>query len=377
MSHPPVTELKKSDAGQASGAIVSTMLYYEGNQMYCLQLCALDYLTENYVFLQELIPSKVQLEVRTFTTYDESSRTITVLADHYPSAASATFWVSTLNEFVNVSTPALTEVTIQFPVSRSPFPLDVAPLQISRMLNIGNGKRVAIFTNGEVHEIDLVNKQFTFLYSLISDEKQLSVSFPAFVSGHVYDASTDRIWSIVEEENQFYAMSSQVTAAGYDVSPWVQLKLPSNMLQIVAFSPESTMNMHAVVAQDGGPVKILVQIASITNNAGFDLIVFVDTESGQLSEYPSGNMMSENCMFLCDATNMHDCDFWQNSAWDQVHRTLYFQGHYIDPQSGQPTTKMFYLTFDDNKINGNLTWYFNTYEEMPFGIAGFQYVSFV
>jgi hypothetical protein len=103
----------------------------------------------------------------------------------------------------------------------------------------------------------------------------------------------------------------------------------------------------------------------------------LDTLTGQLDEYPAGNLMGyANVMFLCDS-NLNTCDQWQNSAWDPVLKTLYYQGHYIDPQSGEPTVLMNYLGFDNNIVNGNLTWYFNYYAELPFGLAGFQFVPFV
>jgi len=137
-------------AHDATGNIITVMLYYLGNQMYSLQLCALEYQTEKYIFIQELIPSKLQLQVVTYTTFDEDTRAVTVLAENYPSVAKATFWKSTINDYANASTPVVTAVTIPYPVSSSPFPLDVAPLQVSRLLLVGGGRQVVIFTNGEV-----------------------------------------------------------------------------------------------------------------------------------------------------------------------------------------------------------------------------------
>ena len=230
-----------------------------------------------------------------------------------------------------------------------------------------------------MHEVDFANNKFTFLYNLIPSDKQLSPSFPSFVSGHVYDASRDLIWSIVEVDNHFFSMSSSVTLG--KVNDWVQMTLPMNiavnMLPIVQFSPESAINMYAIVVEEGGPVKIMAVIASVCNNAGFDMMLFLDTETGQLDERPSGNLMYENLMLLCDSTNMHDCDFWTTSAWNAALKTLYFQAHYIDPSSAEETTYMAYLGFDNNQVNGNLTWYFNRYGQVPYGLQGFQYVRFI
>jgi hypothetical protein len=363
-------------AADNNGAIVSTMLYYLGNQKYSLQLCAMDYKTSNYIFIQELIPSSLQLEVVGYTGYDEATRTVSVMADNYPSVASGTFWVSTLNEFVNATTPVRSAISIPYPVSSSPYPLDVAQLEVSRFLTVAGGRIVVIFTNGEVHEVDLVNKRFNLLYNLISADKQLSPSFPSFFHGHTYDASRDLIWSIVEVDNDFFSMSSSVTLG--KVSNWVQMSLPDNILPIVEFSAESVINIHAVVPEEGAAVQILVVIASVVNNAGFDMILFLDTETGQLDDRPSGNLiMTSDLMFLCDSTNLHDCDFWQTSAWDPVLKTLYFQAHYIDPSSAEPFTYMNYLTFDNNKKTGNLSWYFNKFEEVPYGLQAFQFVPFI
>jgi len=174
------------------------MIYYEGQQQYSLQLSAQDYQSIEYIFLQELLPKKLERQVETMTAYHEASRTMTIVGTEFPSATKCTVWVTQINDAVNGTTPLYSNVEIDYLVSKSPAPLDVAYLKISRVIADPSGRIFTVFTNGEVHLLDVPNKTFQYHYSLISDEDQLSENHTSFLSwGHVFDTDKQVILLIV------------------------------------------------------------------------------------------------------------------------------------------------------------------------------------
>lgn len=196
-----------------TGLIVSTMIYYLGNEKYSLRTVAYNFLDSKYTysFLQELVPPTLLLDVKTFTTYEASSRTFSVAALEFPAAHTATFWQSTVNNEINETKPVYETVAIEYPVSQSPFPLNVAKLTMSRLVNKGD-ILYAFFSNGEVHLVDLKSHQFVFQYSLIPDSSQLDTSLMSFTSyGHLYDAGNDCVWSIAMAGINAYLIKSSLS----------------------------------------------------------------------------------------------------------------------------------------------------------------------
>ena len=122
---------------------------------------------------------------------------MTVIANNYPSTGKCTFWTSTISPSVDAATPVATNVEITFPESRSPYPLNVAPLTVSRIFTGPESRTFVVFTNGEIHEVDLSGRQFKYLYSIIPDEDQLSVSHPSATWGHAWDADRRLVWSVI------------------------------------------------------------------------------------------------------------------------------------------------------------------------------------
>ena len=206
------TKIKlESEVKPDTGTIVSTMIYYLGDEKYSLRTVAFNFLNSKYSFLQELVPPTLKLNVKTFTTYETFSRTFSVAALEFPVAHTATFWQSTVNNGINETTPVVEAVAIEYPVSQSPFPLNVAKLTMSRLIN-KDGVLYAFFSNGEVHLVDLQDRQFVFQYSLISDSLQLDTSFMSFSSyGHLYDAGNDCVWSIAMAGINAYLIKSSLS----------------------------------------------------------------------------------------------------------------------------------------------------------------------
>jgi hypothetical protein len=183
--------------------------------------------------------------VTTFTAYNGNSRNFYVVATDYPNVASGTFWLSTINDATNASLPVYTAVTIAYPNSQSPFPLDVAHLSLSRIIE-KDDKLFAVFSNGDVYAVDLDSKKFQFLYSIVAAAEQLDPSFMSFTGfGHVYDSDNDCLWSIAMAGINGFLYKSSLTEGKVLQGP-TPMTLPSWDKPDVqgGFSTETVVNMH-------------------------------------------------------------------------------------------------------------------------------------
>lgn len=162
-------------------------MYYLGQELYTYNLVVTDLASGKSAVIQEYLPSALQplRNFESFTAYDAATRNFWTVAVDFPSVSTCTIWKSTINEGVNASTPLITQLELKYPVSQSPAPLNVAHLVLSRLIVGPSGRLFATFLNGEIHEVDLENKKFSFKYALISDELQLSETHPYMTWGHV------------------------------------------------------------------------------------------------------------------------------------------------------------------------------------------------
>jgi len=373
------TKVKLSDTKPDTGLIVSTMVYYLGDQKYSLQISAYNFLDPKtaFVLLQELVPPTLKLDVKTFTTYESNSRTFSAVALEYPAAHTATFWQSTLNNWINGTTPIYEDISIEYPVSQSPFPLNIAPLTMSRLINKEN-QLYAFFSNGEVHLIDLQKRQFVFQYSLIPDSFQLDLSFMSFTSyGHLYDAGNDCVWSIAMAGINAYLIKSSLTEKKVITSP-TQLHLPNwdNQLIQGGFSTDGyIINMHLAQVEDDKPPRIITIMTAFpgSGGVGFDMVEFLNTETFTFEDI-NANLMNDGIFFACEES-INSCDFLRNSAYDPVSKMLIFQGHLY---SAEQSAGAAMIGFMPNKYDGSLTWYTGDYGNYaPFGLSGYQWVQYI
>ena len=128
----------------------------------------------------------------------------------YPEAGKATFFVSQINDDVSAATPKYESVTLTYPVSSSPYPLNVATLKMTRMINGPNGNTLVMFTNGEIHQLDLDNKQFKKVSSIFSDADLLSPSFPHASWAQLYDAPSNKLFSVLTSSNNAYLVTTDM-----------------------------------------------------------------------------------------------------------------------------------------------------------------------
>jgi hypothetical protein len=349
-----------------NGNVISAFTYYLGKEMYSFNLVAVDYVSQKPTFLQEYLPSgaKAARSFNSFTAFDEKTRSMYTVAVDFPTVAQCVFWKSTISATSDSASPVLSNVQIDYPVSRSPSPMDVAHLELARIFVGPNSRLFAAFTNGEIHLVDLEAKTFTFLYSLISDELQLGVTHPHLTWGHVFDAESNKLWSVIYAANQAYHTSSDLDAK--TMAPWTLMAMPKGSNS--GFAPQTVINMH-MTKVDNGPAKVMVIMESL-DNVGFDQISFLDTTTGQL-DCKECNLMDADIVFECQM-GINTCDLWRVSAWDPVYKRLYYQAHTNEGDTVMATTGF------DTAINGALTWWTNkSANPMPFGLSGFQWVPFV
>jgi hypothetical protein len=203
-------------------------------------------------------------DIESFTAYDEETRTFYVAAVDYPEVSQCTFWQSTISADTMSTTPVVTELTVQYPVSKSPAPLNVAHLQLSRLI-LANGQLYATFLTGEVHQVDLKEGSFNYMYSLISAESQLSEIHPYMTWGHVFDSSKNVMWSVAMGAADAFLMSSSFQTR--EVSAWIKMAMPQG--DNSGFSPETIVNMHMATLTEGEAPQVMVIMESL-HNLGFD-----------------------------------------------------------------------------------------------------------
>lgn len=267
-----------------------------------------------------------------------------------------------------MSTPVYSEVVIKYADSTSPYPLNVAPLKLARLIS-ANGVLHATFTNGEIHQVDVANKAIKKLASIISDSQMLDVNFPQMSWAQVYDPSINGIWSVVTAGSRAYL--SKVTLSDLQVASWIELNNVDLMMADVKFSPETFINAHMVNSDPNLPPRLVVTMESLPS-VGFDEMVFVDTTTGVMTSL-NANLMSDNILLECVP---HECDKWQVSAYDPVQNKIFFQGHLI--VGNEIELVQFYAAFVENRVTGK--WYpviAPALDPAPYGYSGFQYVQIV
>jgi len=319
-----------------------------------------------FVQLQELLPpSDLALrELETFSSYVDSTRMYTVAIADYPEEGKGTFFVSQINDDVSAATPKYESITLTYPDSSSPFPLNVAKLHISRVINGPNDVTLVLFTNGEVHQLDLDNKQFKKVTNLLSDADLLSVDFPHNSWSQVYDPASNILFSVITSDDNAYLVQTNMNTL--TTSPKLKLILPHGINRENQFSPETFINMHMTPY---GPAVFMESL----NNIGFDEINVIDTVTGQLN-YISANLMERSILLAC--ADHLDCDELRNSVWVPDSNSFYFQGHLVNDDMST-TTYLFQLGDLEQARTGDLfTFFITPIFEIAYGYSGWQYVKF-
>jgi len=89
------------------------------------------------------------------------------------------YWVSTINDYANLTTPSLSYVLVPHPGTS---PNSGGNAVLARILLVPNGtkggRRIAIFRDGCVHDVDLAGQKYTKIFNLY--DKVINRLSPAF-----------------------------------------------------------------------------------------------------------------------------------------------------------------------------------------------------
>jgi hypothetical protein len=364
----------------ATGAIVSAQFYCTANpceEHWQFGLSRTDMAintAENDAFLQVYLPpaNTAQRQFEVFTAYDDASRTFVTIAADYPQTRSLTAWVSTVSEAVDSAVPVVVGAVLAYPPTSSPYPLNVVPLKVSRIFFGAGGALYATFTNGEVHRIDTSTGAFALAASIIPDALQLGTTHPYATWGQVYDGVSNSLYSVIFAASDAFLATTDLSTGL--TAPYLQLRMPGVKEEL--FAPETFINAHMTDLPDGS--RRLLLCTESLNNDGFDQMNFVNMTSGQL-EGPVYNLNADDLIILsCEPSDaaLYKCDKWRVSTWDPATSTLWFQGHYQDPQEG-PTMKLFGAAFSFSHISGNLGYIISAAAaDVPYGYTGYQFVTY-
>ena len=334
---------------------------------------------ENPVRLQQYLPpaNTVERGFKAFTAFDKDTKIFTTVAADFPTPHTMTIWTSSISgsDVSSVkATPVLNGVKVAYPAASSPAPLDFVPLKLSQIVNAPNGALLAVFTNGEVHSLDVEGGKLTLLHKLISDEKALSVDNPTTYGSHTFDFDRNGLWSVVSAGMYAYVVFTDFKTG--TVGEWRQLDAnmkmdPGKEAVTTDFSPEWFINAFIADFNDGNGNQLMVELQSVSDDIGFDLMTFVNTTSGLLTG-PVYNMMNYNIVLQCKS---YQCDTDRTSTFDPVGKTVYFQGHSM--ASGQQGTLTLSALAPQTLPNGKPSYYVTTTNPaLPNGHAGFQYYNF-
>lgn len=287
------------------------------------------------------------------------------------------------------------EVVFTYPVSSSPSPLNIMPLEVARVVLGPQNTPLVIFTNGEVHSLDMTTGSFTLKHRLISDAQALGVSFPAATTAQVYDPASNVLYSVLTAGMYAYLATTAFETHSGHVLPQQQ---PSSWLELDAgmfldpgvdavttdFSTQTFTNALLIrlddtsardtAAQDTAEPRVLLTAQSL-NDAGFDQLLFVNLTTGKMDAGPVQSLMDYDMVFKCQPNN---CDLNRVSTYDRVSGRLFYQAHMAgsDPNT-VGNIAMGEIGFSKSHVTDGWTWYVQTVsDDAPFGYNAFQFYNF-
>lgn len=354
----------------------------------------------NPVRLQQYLPPAVEAErsFSSFGAYNTKTKVYTTVAAGYPSADTLTLWTSSISgtDALSVSchvvfsfsgmlmwflyqmkaTPILNGVKVQFPVSSAPAPLNYLPLKVAKVVTGPNDGILAIFTNGEVHSLDVDSGKLTLLHKLIPDDKALDVSHPWTAGAHIFDLEKNGLWSVVSAGMYSYLIFTDYKT--FQSTEWLKLDAgikcdPGVDSTSEDFSPETFVNAMLIDTGNGQGTRLMLQLESL-DSIGFDMLTWVDTTTGKFTgEGPMENLMGDNIVLRC--LTPYDCDKNRQSTYDPTTKTVWFQGHLVGG-SNDGSLAINGLGFDTSK-QGKETFYIWTPNPMSEnGHSNFQFYTF-
>jgi hypothetical protein len=291
-----------------TGALLAAQLRCEG--LFCPQW-ALDisrydtilYVNQSEPFeylLSEVLPlaPTAQRSFHTYTTYDDATREMNVMATDYPIDGVDAYWVADVNDYVNATTLKTTYVLVPHPGTS---PNSGGGGLVARFLlapsTSKGGRRIVIFRDGCIHDVDLTSQKYTKIGSLF-DQADAAAVYDV-TDAHVFDGYILKSF-IIDAQGVSYLVHTDFSSGSPVVSAPLQIQflqgMTNNLRPIAA---------HMISRFDGDPARLVV-----INTGSFDQVNFVDEVTGE-QEYIFSNLYAENMgIFMCNE-DLKECDMWR------------------------------------------------------------------
>jgi hypothetical protein len=292
----------------------------------------------------------------TFTAYSKTSRTFVSVAATYPVPGVDSLWVHVVNDYANATSPVHTNILLGHPDAS---PDDPGTLSMARVLFGPNERLFAIFNDGSLHDIDVVNAKYSRIGSIYD-----SVEFqrPTTTFAHVVDGNILKSFIIDPEYNSYLVKTDLST-------PTVTGGAPLKITYIRNMDFQMTPINALMTSSDPSMAPKLTLIVT----GQFDQVQWVNEETGEVIDTVS-NLMEYSSLFACYESTK-DCDYWRTAAYDEDNHAIYIQAHQVDA-AGTMSLAMLKIAWSPNKVTGIWYPYVNTAMwPMNFGYSGYQYVT--
>ena len=347
-----------------TGCIVGTQLRCEGNHCpnWAFDVSRYDTImykdTEQFEYvLNENLPLGPTSE-RSFnmhSAYSPKTRNyVSVAADYYVDGVDS-YWISTINDYANESTPVFSNVILAHPDATPDHP---GSISLQRIVTLSDERTIAIFNTGEVHLVDVKGQR----YSLLTDISKTAKFAALMTDAHAVDGNVLKSF-IMDANEGIYLVTTDFSGSVPTISE------PVLITMVQGANRETPINALMMSPDDSVAPRLTLILHGV-----FDQINYVDEKTGIQTPIIS-NLMDEQVpsIFAC-YEGTKDCDFWRNAAYDEENHLLYFQAH--DMSSGTASTTMLKMGFTVSKVNGEWYPYINTAMwPMNFGYGGYQYVT--
>lgn len=355
-AHPPLT-----------GAVVAVQSRCQGFQCpnWAMDVSRYDTImyadTEQFEYtLNENLPLGPTSErgFETYSAYSKDSRTFVSVAADYSVGGVDSYWMHTINDAVNGTTPLKTNVMVAHPDATPDHP---GSMKLARILLGPNDRLVALFNDGSIHDVDLDTQSYTRIASLY---ERVSFSKPSMTYAHVFHGSVLKSF-IMDPNGGTYLVKIDFSADTLTATDPLTIK----------YIPHMDFGMTPINALVTATNPAMEPQLMVIITGSFDQLQYVNEETGELIDTIS-NLFETTvpALFACYESTK-DCDFWRTAAYDEDNNLIYVQAHTVDGQGTQSTT-MLKIGFTQSKVNGVWYPYVNTAMwPMSFGYSGYQYAT--
>ena len=294
-----------------------------------------------------------------WTAYYPNTREYTVVVQDYPYAGMDTFFTATIGDDVTSAKAVLSNVIIGHPDASAGNP---GKMTLRKIMYCPEGHHLALFDDGSLHHLDLVNKSYKQIANVKSSSKTVGMSM---TNAHV-----------IENNILKSVLYDPVSYISYLVKTNFEEGTASEPLQIQqlrgSLGVEKPLAAHMVYDPTTKANRL-----TVIYNGNFDQILNVDETTGEQTVLFSDMYNQVNgspVEFQC-TTSTKDCDtLWSTTAYDPKNNALYMQIHQIE--GDMSTTYIYNSKYYQNHVTKAYYPILNPSVTGPiFGFSGYQWVT--